>query len=78
MRVDSGFCPGQDARSAGDVLQIPAGTNCWREFPIYIGGLSSKMTDIYDRRAHTHPAATAPPAIDGENSAVRLKWPDNS
>jgi Cft2 family RNA processing exonuclease len=22
------------------------------EFPIYIGGLSSKMTDIYDRRAH--------------------------
>ena len=23
------------------------------EFPIYIGGLSSKMTDIYDRRAHT-------------------------
>jgi Cft2 family RNA processing exonuclease len=23
-----------------------------REFPIYIGGLSSKMTDIYDRRAH--------------------------
>jgi Cft2 family RNA processing exonuclease len=25
------------------------------EFPIYIGGLSSKMTDIYDRRAHmTH------------------------
>jgi Cft2 family RNA processing exonuclease len=22
-------------------------------FPIYIGGLSSKMTDIYDRRAHT-------------------------
>src|SRR5438093_11915727 len=23
------------------------------EFPIYIGGLSSKFTDIYDRRAHT-------------------------
>jgi Cft2 family RNA processing exonuclease len=23
------------------------------EFPIYIGGLSSKMTDIYDRRSHT-------------------------
>ena len=23
------------------------------DFPIYIGGLSSKMTDIYDRRAHT-------------------------
>jgi Cft2 family RNA processing exonuclease len=23
------------------------------EFPIYIGGLSSKMTDIYDRRAHS-------------------------
>jgi Cft2 family RNA processing exonuclease len=23
------------------------------EFPVYIGGLSSKMTDIYDRRAHT-------------------------
>ena len=23
------------------------------EFPIYIGGLSSKMTDIYDRSAHT-------------------------
>jgi Cft2 family RNA processing exonuclease len=23
------------------------------EFPIYIGGLSSKVTDIYDRRAHT-------------------------
>jgi len=23
------------------------------EFPIYIGGLSSKMTDIYDRRTHT-------------------------
>src|SRR5216110_1698597 len=23
-----------------------------QEFPIYIGGLSSKMTDIYDRRAH--------------------------
>jgi len=23
------------------------------EFPIYIGGLRSKMTDIYDRRAHT-------------------------
>jgi Cft2 family RNA processing exonuclease len=23
------------------------------EFPIYIGGLSSKITDIYDRRAHT-------------------------
>lgn len=23
------------------------------EFPIYVGGLSSKMTDIYDRRAHT-------------------------
>src|SRR5438105_15806771 len=22
------------------------------EFPIYIGGLSSKMTDVYDRRAH--------------------------
>jgi Cft2 family RNA processing exonuclease len=22
------------------------------DFPIYIGGLSSKMTDIYDRRAH--------------------------
>jgi Cft2 family RNA processing exonuclease len=22
------------------------------EFPVYIGGLSSKMTDIYDRRAH--------------------------
>ena len=22
------------------------------EFPIYIGGLSSKMTDIYDRRSH--------------------------
>ena len=23
------------------------------EFPIYIGGLSSKFTDVYDRRAHT-------------------------
>src|SRR3954453_16144629 len=23
------------------------------EFPIYIGGLSSKFTDIYDRRTHT-------------------------
>ena len=23
------------------------------EFPIYIGGLSSKFTDIYDRRSHT-------------------------
>jgi Cft2 family RNA processing exonuclease len=23
------------------------------EFPIYVGGLSSKFTDIYDRRAHT-------------------------
>ena len=23
------------------------------EFPVYIGGLSSKFTDIYDRRAHT-------------------------
>ena len=22
------------------------------EFPIYVGGLSSKMTDVYDRRAH--------------------------
>ncbi len=25
------------------------------EFPIYIGGLSSKFTDIYDRRTHTTP-----------------------
>jgi len=25
------------------------------DFPIYIGGLSSKMTDIYDRRAHMTP-----------------------
>ena len=32
------------------------------EFPIYIGGLSSKMTDIYDRRAHmTRAAIAAPP-----------------
>src|SRR4030095_10722025 len=23
------------------------------DFPVYIGGLSSKMTDIYDRRAHS-------------------------
>ena len=23
-----------------------------RDFPVYIGGLSSKMTDIYDRRTH--------------------------
>ena len=26
--------------------------NLLRDFPVYIGGLSSKMTEIYDRRAH--------------------------
>ena len=30
------------------------------EFPIYIGGLSSKMTDIYDRRAHMSRRQLAP------------------
>ena len=27
--------------------------NLLRDFPVYIGGLSSKMSEIYDRRAHT-------------------------
>src|SRR5262249_9111714 len=39
-----------------EILGMPATRRRQRplpEYPIYIGGLSSKLTDIYDRRAHT-------------------------
>jgi hypothetical protein len=55
MRAHSRFRRLARPGSAYDASQIPsATTNAFRlqEFPIYIGGLSSKMTDIYDRRAH--------------------------
>ena len=47
------------------------------DFPIYIGGLSTKMTEIYDRRALTSAPAVAAVAIARGSRALRSERPDH-
>ena len=76
MRAHTRFCARKDAGNPGNVLQIPS-ERILPEFPIYIGGLSSKMTDIYDRRAHIDSPAIAAPAINAGSSAIHIERPNN-
>ncbi len=47
------------------------------EFPVYIGGLSTKMTATYDRFSLTSRRNFPAPAAAGRGRAVHLEWPDH-